>query len=256
MIIVILLFVLLVLLSIDLRKEKFIKTPGALDSHGYTRFNCLNEADVEYLKTLVQYEKYDYAKHFLINNKTVNSYIDQLLGPDYGFQDYIMFIKKSRIHTCHKDNNSKLINPKQKWPSYTIIFYLYPMEKCLDVIEGSHQYLNSVYVTDPTKSIECRVGDAILFDASLTHSGSLNLSPDHPRIQMKISHSDDIETLDFFENYRKVLKSDNKNSETTNKILKHVSCQLPVVSDSLYSKDAAPSSIFNTLVYGNNTFHV
>lgn len=246
----------LVVLSVMLRKNKLIEHIGTLDRNGFTRARVFDDSDVEYLRILVDTNNHEYSRQFILNHSRVKKFVEDNIGKDYKFQDYSMYIKNSPIHTCHKDNNSPFFNSRQKHPSYTVIFYLYPMDGCLSVIDGSHTLRNEMYLTDPTGAIDCAVGDALLFDASLTHSGSVN-NVDRPRIQMKLTHLDDIESLGFFENYRKTLDKKNPIPETVQYAQKHLTCQLPILSDALYdtSKPGTDYTTFNTLFYGRTDFY-
>jgi ectoine hydroxylase-related dioxygenase (phytanoyl-CoA dioxygenase family) len=253
---VLVVLVVLVLLSILLRRSRMIEHVGTLDLNGFTRAKVFDDSDVEYLRLLVNANKHEYSRQFILNHPRVKKFISDNIGPDYKFQDYSMYIKNSPIHTCHKDNNSQIFNDRQKHPSYTVLFYLYPMDGCLSVIDGSHTLRNEMYLTDPTSAIDCDVGDAILFDASLTHSGSVN-NADRPRIQMKLTHLDDIPSLDFFENYRKTLDKKNHIPESVQYAQKHLTCQLPIISDVFYDTKKAPTdyTTFNTLFYGRTDFY-
>ena len=57
-------------------------------------------------------------------------------------------IEKSSINTCHREFNAKILNNKQKYPSYTIIFYDEKMNKCIDVINNRHKTSVGLYLTD------------------------------------------------------------------------------------------------------------
>ena len=157
--------------------------------------------------------------------------MDHVLGKDYLFQDYIFLLKKSQFHTCHRDYNGDLFNPEQKHPSYTIIFYLTNMGKCLDVLPESHLSMDHNYnLTDYTQTISCKKGDAILFNANLVHNGSLSDTDNNARIQMKISHKSDLETLDFYNDYNKVLDTADTSPTIYKLAQKHITCQFPVIS--------------------------
>jgi hypothetical protein len=87
------------------------------------------------------------------------------------------------------------------------------MDSGLNFISGSHKnmYINAVNFLDITQVINCEIGDALLFDSNIVHSGAFN-DVDNPRIQMKISHKDDIKHFDYYQKYNKVLEKDNKNN--------------------------------------------
>ncbi len=137
-----------------------------------------------------------------------------------------------------------------------MLFFLEPMERCLDVVDKSSQSQNGVFLTDPTESVQCSPGGALLFDANLIHSGSINDKPNHKRIQMKLTHVEDLATIDYFNGYNKKLDSENKNPLFVSKMQKHFSCQLPVMSDMFKSSAAKPlEQMFSKIFYGNEKFY-
>jgi len=69
----------------------------------------------------------------------------------------------------------------------------------------------------------------------LIHAGSLNTKPDSLRIQMKITHKDDIEELSYFTNYRKVLNQSNDIPFYLKKIQQNIICSFPILSDLTYN---------------------
>jgi hypothetical protein len=189
--------------------------------------NILSNDEIYQLKN-----NYHSIKDYIINNKRINNIIKIYTNKDYQFQDYIFIIKKSSIHTCHRDNNGDFFNKGQKYPSYTIIIYLEKMDKCLGVIPKSHLNKNSFNfnITDPIKNIICNPGDAIIFNANLIHVGTLNKNDNNLRIQMKITHKDDRNTLYFYENYNKQLNNPSKYNTKLQKLQKHISCSFPIIS--------------------------
>jgi hypothetical protein len=57
----------------------------------------------------------------------------------------------------------------------------------------------------------------ILFNANLIHVGTINEKDDHLRIQMKVTHKEDIDTIGYYENFHKILtksKMVTKNAKT------------------------------------------
>jgi hypothetical protein len=199
----------------------------------------LTNSQINVLHGYIEKEETDKIKSFLLNATKAIPKIKSVLGEDYIFQDYIFFIKRSQFHTCHRDYNGDFFNESQKYPSYTIIIYLEDMEKCLDVIPGSH--LNkSDYdwnMTDYTQTVLCKKGDAILFDANLVHGGSLNQKENNPRIQMKVSHKEDDTVLDFYNQYYKILNIENTTPFFMKQIQKNISCQFPAISTYLKEFD-------------------
>ena len=237
-------------------KKEYAKRKSRLHTHGFQVLDCLSDNDVNYLKSLWDAKENDKIKKFLHSHPGVLKKIQHLLGPEYIFQDYIFLIEKSRIHTCHRDVNAQQLNPDVKHPSYTRIFYLEEMERCLDVIPKSDQSKLGVYLTDETNSIKCRPGNAVLFNSGLIHAGSMNENPNNKRIQMKVTHRDDVKALNYFQNYNKKLESENENPELFNVIQKHMSCQVPIVSDLFKSEAAKPvEKLFSSIFYGNENFY-
>jgi ectoine hydroxylase-related dioxygenase (phytanoyl-CoA dioxygenase family) len=248
----------IIIVSIVLRfiKKQYTKRHSKLNKHGFQVLDCLSESDVTYLKQLWNVKENKKIKKFLHENQKIQQQVQELLGPHYVFQDYILLIEKSRIHTCHRDNNAQQFNPDQKHPSYTIIFYLEEMERCLDVIPKSDKSTDGIFLTDETKSIRCRPGNAVLFNSGLIHSGSVNDKPNNKRIQMKLTHRDDLETIGFFQDYNKTLDRDNNNSEYFTAIQKHLSCQVPVLSDLAKNTAVKPvEKIFSKIFYGDENFY-
>lgn len=218
-----------------------------LEEDGYVRLDgLLTRVKVQALQQYAIAGTYTTMKRAIQTDPDVLFTIRQLLGTDYVFQDYVFIIKKSQFHTCHRDYNGDFFNPRQKHPSYTIIFYIDPMPKCLDVIPSSHMDPTSYQFnsTDHTQTLTCTPGDAILFNANLIHSGSLNQDENHLRIQMKLSHRDDLEVLRFYTNYNKVLNQENPSPYWVKATQKHISCQFPVISTYLkdYDQNATTAS--------------
>jgi hypothetical protein len=191
-------------------------------------------------------------------------------GNDYIFQDYIWIIQKSVVHTCHRDNNGDFFNVGQKHPSYTILIYLEPMEKCLGVIPTSHLEKNSfgINITDKVMNIPCNPGDVIMFNANLIHVGAMNKKDDNLRCQMKISHSEDIPKIIYYQNFNKVLNQSNQLPLFLRHIQKRASCSLPIISDLTQSENIRTSrgsdngvnigiyqQFFSYLFYGNKNFY-
>lgn len=251
-----LLLFIIVSIVFRLAKKDFTKKSSMLHHHGFQVIDCLSDNDVIYLRSLWDANNTKQIKKFLHEHPNVIKQVQTLLGSSYVFQDYVLMIEKSRIHTCHRDLNAHQFNSGQKHPSYTIIFYLEDMDRCLDVIPKSDQSQLGVYLTDETKSIRCTPGNAILFSAGLIHAGSMNEKPNNKRIQMKLTHKDDIKTIGFFQNYNKKLDNDNNSSEVFTSFQKHMSCQVPIVSDLFKSSATKPfEKAFSSIMYGNENFY-
>ena len=199
--------------------------------------------------------------------------IVRYISPSHILQDYIWIIEKSAVHTCHRDNNGTFFNPGQKHHSYTMLVYLdqaKPADKCLGVVPGSHQskYANAVNLVNPVTDITCSTGDVIVFNANLIHVGTLTDRDDNLRVQMKISHPDDLEVLKYYQNYNKVLNKENKNSRVVRHLQRGASCAVPFVSDLTQSENirtahgtAGGAKIsdgqkwFSSVFYGRSDFY-
>ena len=72
--------------------------------------NVLSKDEIYNLKDKCQQNNYKYIKDYLINNTKLNNLIHNSTSNDYMFQDYIWIIKKSSVHTCHRDNNGDFFN--------------------------------------------------------------------------------------------------------------------------------------------------
>jgi hypothetical protein len=205
-----------------------------LNSDGFCKFkNVLNDNDIDLLKQKCGDSDYKFIKNYMMNNDRIKSLIYSVTSEDYKLQDYILIIKKSAVHTCHRDYNSELFNKNQKHPSYTLIVYLEDMEKCLGVIPESHKDINSYSYdfNNNFKNILCNKGDVILFNAGLIHAGTINSRDDNIRIQMKVTHKDDIEALSFYENYNKLLNQDNNLPTFIRRIHQRLSCTFSGISN-------------------------
>ena len=214
----------------------------------------LSNVELDTLNDQIDSDQILQAKKEIMQSTKIRNWIEKLVGKDYVFQDYIFLIKKSQFHTCHRDYNGNLFNDTQKKPSYTIIFYLTDMGKCLDVIPESHLSMKHNYNwTDYTQTVPCSKGDALLFNANLVHNGSLTERQENTRIQMKISHKSDLDTLSFYNQYNKVLNPVDTTPMLYKQIQKHVTCQFPVISqyvkqfDNNKSDKEHPSSPFSSI---------
>lgn len=233
--------------------------------------NVFPKNKIESLKTLCVEGDYKQTKTFLLRDHELKKIIyQQTNDPKYQFQDYIWIIQKSSVHTCHRDNNGDFFNEGQKYPSYTMLIYLEDMEKCLGVIPQSHLNKNAynINITDQVNNLVCNKGDVILFNANLIHVGTINTKNDHLRIQMKVSHEDDLEVLSYYQNYNKVLKENNLMPAFIKKAQMNLSCMFPFISN-LTQKENIMSSrgtvngaqiswfqkAFSYLFYGNSHFY-
>jgi len=174
-----------------------------------------------------------------------------LMDPGYEFQDYIFVIKKSSIHTCHRDANGDMFNEGQIHPSYTMLLYV--EGGSLNVVPGSQD--GRAFNFDGTDQVFFNPGDVIVFDANMVHAGSIG--PDNLRIQMKITHHDDRDTLDYYEQYTKIASRDNKLSEPLKMIHQRLSCAVPGISDLTQEqvKRGTNSKLFSRFFYGDENFY-
>lgn len=232
--------------------------------------NTFSSSEIYNLTNHCEEENYKQTKEYLMTHKKLNNLIQRNTSKDHIFQDYIFIIKKSAIHTCHRDSNGDFFNENQKYPSYTILIFLEDMEKCLGVIPHSHKDVNSYNInfSDPVSHLVCKKGDIILFNANLIHVGALNSKDDNLRIQMKVTHKDDIEAIPYYNNYNKILNEDNNMPFLIRKAQRKLSCLLPIVSN-LSQKEIQRTSdgeggkeeismfqkIFSSLFYGNASFY-
>lgn len=233
--------------------------------------DVLSNEEVAVLREKCYENDYYNAKKQLIHNYRLLDTMKSYIGDNqYVFQDYIWIIKKSSVHTCHRDNNGDFFNAHQKHPSYTVLIYLEDAEKCLGVVPNSHVYPHSFSVnfSNVVHYLPCKKGDAILFNANLIHVGALN-KQDNLRIQMKVSHKDDLQTLSYYQNYNKVLERENNVPFMLKHIQKNASCMFPFLSNLTQNENIRTArgtdngvqigmlqKIFSYLFYGNSEFYV
>jgi hypothetical protein len=237
--------------------------------------NIFSISEINYMKQLCKEDNYNLLKHYLLNHFKLKREVNQILIPynEYQLHDYIFIIKKSNIHTCHRDNNGSFYNKLQKYPSYTMIIYLENMKSCLSIIPTSHNPPQNKWwwnITNPLEHVLCNEGDIILFDANTIHAGSLpdlhlfdnikHNNKNNMRIQLKISHREDLNTLSFYQKYNKMLNQENHMSLQINKIQQNLSCMFPMVSDltqSEHKKKAVgtDNTILSFILSGNNDFY-
>lgn len=228
--------------------------------------NVLNSKEINYLKNYCKNEKYKDVKEYLLKNDNLEKIIKRETGNEYVFQDYILVIKKSAVHTCHRDYNGDFFNESQRYKSYTMLVYLEDMEKCLGVVPTSHKDINSFHFNfvDPVVNVVCNKGDVILFDANLIHVGALNTKHDNLRIQLKITHKDDLNSLSYYENYNKVLNEDNNLPLFIRKSQRKLTCLFPAIADwtqndNINATKKEENSIlqnwFSYFFYGNTNFY-
>jgi len=241
-----------------------------LEKHGFEIFErILVEKEVNEIKELCENQEYKSIQNYLSNQEKMKTLITRKLNENYLFQDYIWIIEKSSVHTCHRDNNGDFFNANQQNPSYTMLVYLEDMPKALGVIPKSHKdknwYMN---IYDPLLHVGMKKGDVILFNANLIHVGTINDKHDHLRIQLKVTHKDDLEAIRYYENFHKVLRKENKNPYWLRKAQKRLSCMFPFISDLVQEENirsargsdngaeiSTGQKIFSNLYYGDSTFY-
>ena len=237
-----------------------------LINNGFTiHKNILSLNEIDDLKELSNKEEYKKLKQKLINNPNIKELIKKSTNNDsYVFQDYIFIIKRSSIHTCHRDYNGDFFNEGQKHPSYTVLIYLEDMEKCLGVIPNSHKNVNSnnINITNPILNLLCNKGDIIIFNANLIHVGMLNEKEDNLRIQMKITHKKDLKSLSYYQNYNKILNETTHIPKFIRKGQQNLSCMFPGISNMTQKeniqnvgKNSPFQKLFAFVFYGNSNFY-
>jgi len=229
---------------------------GCLRMDGYQLLeNMFSLDEVEWLmrvtgdqtKPSLQTAREFVARHTLLNDAIIR----ECLLVEYVYNDYMFALLGSQIATCHRDYNGTMFQTQLNRPTYTMLIYLSPMKSCLDVVPGSHEttYRNN-YLIDNSKHIRCSVGDVLVFDSNLIHTGSIiNESEINPRLQMKLCHTSDREKLSFLEDYYKVL-NDTSGNKVAMTVSKHLSCQYPVSYINNTMKSTAFENTFKLFAYG------
>lgn len=232
--------------------------------------NVLSNEEIENFKQMSDNENYKNIKEDLIKNQKINDIIEDKIGINYIFQDYIWIIKKSSVHTCHRDNNGDFFNKDQKHPSYTALIYLENLDKCLGVIPTSHlvKYSYGINFYDPIVNLLCNKGDMIIFNANLIHVGTINDKHDNLRIQMKITHKDDINALSYYQNFNKIANNKNTVPDYIRQLQLKTSCMFPIFSDltqdvNIQSARGSDNGakigffqkLFSYLYYGDSNFY-
>lgn len=249
--ILVLLVALVIILWMSSSKVKMYRASEDVDA-GYDVIDCLSENEVNYALSLIKLKKYKQLQEFIQNNSSVHTELRRHLGGDYVFQDYMLSLEKSAISTCHRDENGQMFNG-QKHPAYTILFYFEPMEACLDVIPGSHQRRTFVNISHSLESVRCKPGQAILFNADLIHSGSINEKDDNHRVQMKLIHKEDVGKISEFDGYHKVADASKTNPRWYTKFVRDMSCTFTGVADVTRNGHNTPhwlQKLYKSVAYG------
>ena len=243
-VIIFILFLLWIIISVFF-SEVPIRLPkdNDLDKNGFIIYNnVLTNDEIYKLNSLCTDNDYKKSKDVLLHHTRLNKLIKSI-DPDYIFQDYVWIIKKSSVHTCHRDNNGDFFNEGQKHPSYTMLVYLEDMDKCLGVIPESHknQYSYFIDFNGNLINLPCKKGDVIIFNANLIHVGTLNARDDNLRVQLKVTHKDDIDKLSYYQNFNKVLNKDNTMPMHIRKAQLNLSCMFPGFSNLTQSENIRTS---------------
>jgi hypothetical protein len=204
----------------------------------------MNQSEIDSIKVLAAEGSNDIIKQMVQNSRIE-------LESGYEFQDYIFVIKKSSIHTCHRDANGDMFNEGQQHPSYTMLLFI--DGGSLNVVPGSQN--GRLVNLEGIDQIWFNPGDLILFDANLVHAGSIG--PDNLRIQMKITHRDDRDVLSYYEKYNKTASKDSMLPEPLKHIQQKLSCSVPAIADLTqgYVKSGKNSKLFSQIFYGNENFY-
>ena len=235
--------------------------------------NVFTDKQLEFIKQKCKDDNYKMVQKYIHNNPELLKKIKRELGNDYEFQDYIWIIKKSSVHTCHRDNNGDFFNKGQKHPSYTMILYLEDISSALGFIRTSHKvenrYKHSININDPLTYVSANKGDIIIFNANLIHVGTIHDKvDDHLRIQMKLTHRNDRNKIIYYEKFHKILNIDNTIPKSIRKIQKDLSCMAPILSDLTQTENISSArgsdngviigngqKVFSYLFYGNDKFY-
>ena len=241
-----------------------------LEKYGVCIFSdTLDSETIRDLLVDVENSEYKRVKNKMVNNQKLRAHVRDTLGDGYDFQDYIWVIKKSSVHTCHRDNNGDFFNKGQKHPSYTVLVYLEDMHKCLSVIPESHLKKGShgINIINNLQNVQCKRGDVIIFNANLIHVGTILEKEDNVRIQMKLTHKDDLNVLGYYEDFNKVGNRQNPVKKPVRRFQRNLSCMFPIVSDwtqdenirtargSKESQIGLGQKIFSTIFYGDPNFY-
>jgi hypothetical protein len=150
-----------------------------------------------------------------------------------------------------------------------MLVYLEDMERCLSVLPTSHTRPDIFFnFTENMHDILCKKGDIILSNANLIHVGTFNIKDDNLRIQLKVTHKNDIQNIMYYENFNKVLNQENTLPIEMRKIQSKLSCTFPGISDLTQGENIRTArgsdnnikvgwfqQAFSYLFYGNTGFY-
>ena len=232
--------------------------------------HLFSNTDLHAMDRCVKRQRYKELQASIQRHPKLTQFIQKNTSKSHVLQDYIWVIEKSHVNTCHRDNNGDFFNDKQIHPSYTMLIFLEDMDKCLTVYAGSHahKYSHSINFTTPLQNIICKKGDIIIFNANLIHVGALNIKNDHTRIQMKITHKNDLSALSYYQNFHKVANKETHVPRYIQKVQRSLSCAFPIVSDLTQKTNIETSrgsdngavipphqKVFSFIFYGNSDFY-
>ena len=265
----ILIIIIILLIYFHNRKSIIVKNYNSysLGNDGFQFMpGLLSPSLVNNIKKCERNGDYKVMKDQITHSDCLKTKLMGRTGDGYIFQNYMLVIKKSSIHTCHRDSNGTLFNPTLNHPTYTLLIFLETMERSLGLIPKSHMELNSYYVNimNNTIAFSCKPGDALLFNSNLYHVGEINAKPNNLRLQFKLCHFSDEKKIDYYNNYFKILNQDNHYPQWLQQIQKNISCFIPGISnlsqyqiqtDSDQDKQSTISKIFSQILYGNSEFY-
>ena len=129
------------------------------------------------------------------------------LPTNYMFLDYSYEIINSRLYTYHRDLTSSQSFQNLKYPSYTLIIYLYD-GKFLNICPNSLQK----FTVGKPFTIKGNKGTAVLFNSDMVHAANSYYTPYRHCIQYKICHSEDKKKLNHLMNQH-IIKKQSKVSK-------------------------------------------
>ena len=102
----------------------------------------------------------------------------------------------------------------------------------------------------------------------MIHVGAINTKTDNKRVQMKLTHKDDLEALSYYQNFHKVANKDSHVPKYVQKLQRSLSCTFPIVSDMTQQTNIQTArgsdngvsipphqKVFSFIFYGNSDFY-